>query len=165
MQNVQNETGIPESDSPETDPRGDMLAFGLATLRESEAYKWLISTVQRNVKINGVQPSRMRDHRQWFLALLDATSTRISRRRKPDLYTAKFELSWDLIGFLQEQEYVDEDPSSVIGRVITLSGDHECVQALPCKNYMEQLWPSTGPDFVQLFERLVETPVQNHYCK
>jgi hypothetical protein len=162
---MQNETGIPESDSPETDPWGDMFTFELATLRESEAYKWLVSTVQRNVKINGVQPSRMRDHRQWFLALLDSTSTRISRRKKPDLYTAEFELSWNLMGFLQEQEYDDEDPSSVIGGVITLSGDDKCVQALPCKEYMEQIWPSTGPDFVQLFQRLVETPVENHSCK
>jgi hypothetical protein len=123
--------------------------------------------------VNGIQPTGMRGHHQWFLALLDTAThqgqatkpQRISRRRKPDLYTAQFELAWDLMGFLQEQEYPDEDLSRVIGRVITLSGDHECVQALTCAKYMEQVWPLTGPDFVQLFERLVEHPDQTHSCK
>jgi hypothetical protein len=164
---MQNESTVLDTDSPETDPWDDRLTTGLGSLRESEAYKWLISTLQRNVKVNGIEPNRMRAHHQWFLAQLDthqgqATKHRISRHRKPDLYTAQFELSWDLMGFLREQEYADEDLSGVVGRVITLSGDHEYVQALPCRKYMEQIWPSTGPAFVELFERLVKTPTQTH---
>ena len=69
------------------------------------------------------------------------------------------------MGFLREQEYADEDLHAIVGRVITLSGDHQFVQALPCKEYMEQIWPSTGADFVRLLERLVETPGQPHECR
>jgi hypothetical protein len=85
--------------------------------------------------------------------------------QKPNLYTTEFELSWNLMGFFQEREYVNKDPSNMIGEVITLSGGHKCVQALAFKEHMEQIWPSTGLDFVQLFEHLVETSPQNHWCK
>ena len=178
MQNIEdwnkkNESEIPDTYSAEADPWEDKLSFGHEALRKSEAYKWLISAVQRNVNMNGVRPSCMEGHRQWLLTMLETNTPReqalkhqkISRCRRPALYTAKFELSWNLMGFLREQEYADEDLHAIVGRVITLSGDHQFVQALPCKEYMEQIWPSTGADFVRLLERLVETPAQPHECR
>jgi hypothetical protein len=170
--NMKTEFQIPDKYSAEADPLEDKLSFGREALRKSEAYKWLISAVQRSINMNGVQPSCMESHRQWLLKMLETNTSqaqaskhrKISRRRRPALYTAKFELSWDIMGFLREQEYIDKDLHAIVGRVITLSGDCQFVQALPCKEYMEQIWPTTGPDFVQLLEHLVEMPTQSHEC-
>ena len=156
----------------EEDARDERIRFGHEALRESEAYKWLTSAVQRNIHMNDIQPSCMESHRQWLLRLINQIvpqehvlkHQKISRHRRPTLYTAIFELSWNLIDFLQGQEYTDKNLSACIGRVITLSGDHHYVQALPCKEYMNQIWPSTGAHLVQLFERLIETPTLPHEC-
>jgi hypothetical protein len=167
--NEKNGPEIPDTYSADADPWEDKLGIGHEALRESEAYKWLISAVQRNVNMNGAQPSCMQSHRQWLLTMLETNTAReqrkISSHRRPVLYTAKFELSWNLIDFLREQEYADGDLHAIVGRVITLTGDHQFVQALPCKEYMEQIWPSTSADFVRLLEHLVENPAQTHECR
>jgi hypothetical protein len=96
---------------------------------------------------------------------------RISRRRKPVLFTVRLELDWDLVGFLKSQEYDEETPArkeslhTFVRRVITLSGDENIVQALPCSEYMEQIWPTTSHDFTQLLEQMVADPSQSHECK
>ena len=177
MQNVgdwtkENESERLDTYSTESDHWEDKLSAGHKTLRNSEAYVWLISTVQRIIHMNGVQSSYMESHRQWLLTMLEANISqkkaqkhwRISRRRRPALYTAKFELSWDLLGSLRKRGYAEENLFTFVGRVITLSGDHQSVQALPCKEYMEQIWPSAGADFIRLLERAVETPNQLHEC-
>jgi hypothetical protein len=150
----------------------DELSVGHEALRNSETYKWLISTVRRKIHMSGIQPTNMEAHRQWLLKMLENVTraqapehSRVSRHRRPVVYTVKFQLPWNLIGFLQNREYAGENLHRYIGRVITLSGDHQSVQALPCKEYMEQIWPSTGADFIRLLERAVETPAQPHERK
>ncbi len=129
--------------------------------------------------MNGIQPRRMESHRRWLWELLETTAPlkrengayRVSRRRNPALYTVKFELQWDLIGFLLGQEYCEEvrgareSLHTLIRRVITLSGDEDIVQALPCAEYMGQIWPTTSADFIQLLEDIVKSPAQSHECK
>jgi hypothetical protein len=169
---VGGQSDFPEIYQGESHPLEDRFSLGHTVLRKSEAYAWLISAVQRNRKMNSNLPCRMKTHREWLLGMLERMThqeqtkhQKISRRRKPDLFTVKYELSWDLIGFLQEQEYVDNSLHSIIGRVITLTGNEHFVQALPCKAYMEQMWPSTSVQFLQLLEHLVEIPAEPHECK
>lgn len=172
--NVENESPSPLNNSTEFAPWDNQLSFGHETLRESEAYKWLVSTVQRRVNMNGVEPSCMETHRQWLLKKLKENTPsdelfgyqKISRRKSPALYTTKFELPyWDLIGFLRDQEYPVEDYHAIVGQIITISGDNQFTQALSCKEYMEQIWPTTGADFVALLQCLVQTPTERQQRK
>lgn len=155
----------------ERESREERLSFGHKALRESEAYRWLVSAVKQNTNMSGVRAVQMENHRNWLLTLLEKNTPaeqaqkarKVSRCRKPPLYTAKFDLAWDLLKFLQTQQYADKDLHAFVGRAITLSGNDQFVQALPCKEYMEQIWPSTGADFIRLLERLVDAPSQ--FCK
>jgi hypothetical protein len=174
--NLQNEVGPVDTVNPEVDPWDDRLSSGLEALRDSEAYNWLISAVRREVKLNGIDPHIMRCHRKELLRELESIiansrliqsgqSQKISRHRKPDLYTATFVLEWDIPGFLLEQDYSENVKSHVLGRVITLTGDQMFSQALPCREYMQQVWPTTGLEFLQLFESLLEQPSDRQESK
>lgn len=116
-----------------------------------------------------VQASYMEKHRDWILTLLDSPNTpqasKVQRNRQPPIYTINMQLDWDIMGFVRYQEYNKEDHYSVISRTITLSGDGHNVQALPCQEYLKQLWPSTGPVLGNLLDELVRDPERVHYCK
>lgn len=154
---------------PGSAPPEDRLSSGRDVLRASEAYKWLVATVRRGVDMRGIDPRQMNDHGNWLLNVLEINTPRkyrkVSRRRRPALYTVKIELSCDLQGFFQSQAYEEYDPSVILSSVITLSGDQSSVQALPCWRYMEQTWPLTGVEVSELLERVIEAPTQHHQCK
>lgn len=144
---------------------------GVDLLRNSEAYKWLVATVQRDYQLRGVEPIRMDDHRNRLLKLLGTptgildTKTKISRRRPPPLYTAKLHLDWDLLLFLQEQEYPRDSLPGIVGHVITVTGDSHCVQALSCEEYMTQTWPRMGAEFVKCLDELARGQGENYLCE
>lgn len=127
--------------------------------------------MQRNVQMRNTQPSYMDRHRIWLLKILEANappdkaSRTISRHRRPVLYKVRYDLSWDLVGFLRDQEYGDRGLHTVIGKVITLTGDGQFVQALSCREYMEQIWPSTAGDFIALLERMARNSGHRQECK
>lgn len=164
--------GSLEDYQPESDPWGDKLSFGHDSLRKSQAYQWLVSTVQRQTAMMDVQASQMDKHREWLLNTLESITPqeqkqkhRVSRRRKPPIYTVNFDLSLDLTGFIRDQEYPEQDRHSIVSRVIALTGSEHFVQALPCKEYMEQIWPSSGTQLVKLLDSLAEAPDRHHTCE
>lgn len=149
------------------------LAKSKETLQHSGAYKWLVSTIQRQARTMDMQAGCMDRHRDWLLALLGmarseeqtAKASEIRRRRQPPTFTADIRLDWDIMGFIRFQEYSRLDLEYAISRSITLSGDGHFVQALPCLEYMEQTWPYTGPALCRLFDDLVQDPHRRHHCK
>lgn len=146
------------------------ISNGADLLRNSEAYRWLVTTIKRDYELRGVEPICMRDHRKTLLSFLETstgisnTKIKISRRRPPPLYTVKFHLKWDLSLFLREQEYPNDTLSGIVGRVITISGDSHCVQALPCHAYMAQTWPRMGAEFLRYLDELVRAYGETHIC-
>jgi hypothetical protein len=175
--NIENWAMGKEGETPEIyEPLLDLwdaqLNVGHKELRDSEAYKWLVHALKRNVDMKGIQPVHMESHRKWLLDMLEANTPleqaskcRISRRRKPVLFTVALDLAWNLKGFLKHQEYAASDSHGILSRVITLSGDGEIVQALSCKSYMEKVWPLTGVDFIRFLELLVDKPGQLQTCR
>lgn len=148
------------------------LTAGHKTLRDSEAYRWLVSVVQRTSHLNGIDPSCMSSHREIIKEQLRAVANRggptqkskrlVTSKIQPPVYTANFELPWDPLTFLRE-ECEGENPGDAVGQVVTLTGDGSSVQAQTCRGYLEQVWPTTGAYFMDLVEDLVTRAGQS--CK
>ena len=155
-----------------TDRREEDLSIGHRALRDSEAYRWLISSVNRNQILDKMQAKEMERHRSWLFTLLDSslspeqinTIQRVSRHRKPVIYTLEFQLDWNIMTFLKYHQFANSNLDLFVGRAITLTGDENEVQALPCKEYMEQVW-HMGLEFVRILESLVRSPDQAHRSK
>lgn len=122
--------------------------------------------------MNGIQLSRMEISREWPPGMLEtnipqkqvAKHQKTSQCKRPVLFTVKYELSWDIIGRLLDQEYIDNNIHFITCRVIILIRNKCFVQALLYKWYMEQIWPSTGAQFVRFLECLMEIPAQSRKC-
>lgn len=133
-------------------------------LLESEAYQWLVSVMQRTIRLDGIDPSCMAAHRenitrQWqSITAQEANKQRLDRlitsQKPPPIYIARFSMPWDLLKFLRE-EYGDESPAEVVGQVVTLTGDGYSVQAATCREYLEQVWSTTGSEFMNFVEDMI----------
>lgn len=139
------------------------------TIRKLIGYKWLITAIKRSIHVD-TSSDQAQDHRSIMLRSLesiDATPEliRISRMRSPALYTTVYEIPWDLTRFLREQGYDAELSPNTIGRVITLTGGAEFAQAISCEGYMEQMWPLTGADIIELLEDMIRVPDEDHTGK
>lgn len=157
-QNLLDPTVEQNQPPPPPDDMEEQLQQYHRSLRESEAYSWLIFTARRGILMNGIEPHTMENHRVRMLEVLRKNTPEsyraISRGRKPNQYSVQFELRWDLVTFMEAQQYSDGLTRGAIGRVITLTGDHAKVYATSLRDYMTEVWPSTGPDLVELFEDL-----------
>lgn len=142
----------------------DQIISGHRKVLESEAYQWLVSVMQRTARLNGIDPICMAGHREKVTRHLRTIATQeaqkqqlrrlITSKRPPPRYIARFSLSWDLLNFLRE-EYEGESIAGVVGQAVTLTGDGHSVQAATCRRYLEQVWPTTGSEFLSLVEVMI----------
>lgn len=124
-------------------------------LLDSEAFERFLFAIKSRNRLSGVDTTVMQVLRGQTLKAIESVSKefrkttegylkpRISRWRRPNTYSLSLELDWDPITFLRNEGY-DGQPSQVLGKIITLTGDEETSQALSCQEYMEQIWPYTG---------------------
>ena len=163
---LENTRGSAETTCDETatdEDREEELISGHKTLIESEAYRWLVSVMQRISDLNGVHPHAMSRSREIMAQQLQALMTQeahkqksrrlITSKKQPPLYMVRFDLLWDPLTVLRE-ECGDENPE-LIGQAVTLTGDGRFVQAETRRDYLERVWPTTGSEFMDLVEDLV----------
>lgn len=122
------------------------------------------SVVQRSSRLNGIEPHCMSGCREIVSQQLQALTGRgshgprhrrlITSKRQPPLYRAKFNLTWDPLTFLREK-CEGESPGEVVGQVVTFTRDGRSVQAETCRGYLEQVWPTTGSEFMNLVVDIV----------
>lgn len=142
----------------------DQIISGHRILLDSEAYQWLVSVMQRTARLNAINPICMAGHREKVTRHIQTIATQeaekqqlrrlITSKRPPPRYIARFSLSWDLLNFLRE-EYEGESMAGVVGQAVTLTGDGHSVQAATCRGYLEQVWPTTGSEFLGMVEDMV----------
>ncbi|KAH6871521.1 hypothetical protein B0T10DRAFT_260746 [Thelonectria olida] len=143
-------------------------------LKDAEASAWLVSTLNRDLALRGIVPSNMRAIRQTVLETLRYEPQRdsdgntihvprqkISRHCDPQTCVAHFDLQWDPVEFLN-QEFSEGEPRELISGVITVTGEGDILQALPCHDYMMQAWPFAASKFLALIQRLVTEPHKRH---
>ena len=130
-------------------------------LQCSHAFSWLLSAIRRDVELTGLEPVVMRSVRDAVLGSFHNFRQPVSRWRKPRRLEMRFTVAWDPLAFLAREGY-REGPERALGRVICITGSQYIAQALPCREYMRQTWPSTGIQTLALIEKLVGRPLERH---
>lgn len=122
---------------------------------ETPAYDWLLGHIQRHCLL---EPSILDIMADISSAILQGLPSQLcfSRRKPVPSYIMTYTLDWDLVSFLEDQEY-SKDNAEALPLVITLTGSREAAQALTCSQYLHQTWPSSAGKMLQLLQDLLRT--------
>lgn len=120
---------------------------------QTPAYSWLVASLQRETTLTRAIPDLMEDIRGEVLGALPS-SYKVSRKGPSQEYKATFELAWDPLSFVKEQQYT-ESPEEALERAITLTGTANDAQAMTTREYLCQTWPVTGRHIMQLVADVV----------
>ncbi|KAF2690251.1 hypothetical protein K458DRAFT_280092, partial [Lentithecium fluviatile CBS 122367] len=127
---------------------------------QTPAYSWLVASVQREATLTRATPDLMENIKEKILGALPS-SHRVSRKAPLQEYKAIFELAWDPLSFVKEQQYT-ETPEEALERAITLTGTANDAQAMTTREYLCQTWPATGKHLMQLVTDVVRNRT-DHY--
>jgi len=136
-----------ETETPEFDMYGDFIS-------KTSAYKWLLASLRRHLLLESKEFNYMNEIRKEILISL-LSSERISRKTSAQTFESTFEVDWDPILFVKEQEY-NEEPDTAIETAITLTGSARDAQALSCAEYLSQTWSSNGEHLLELVKSVVQ---------
>ncbi|KAK2592180.1 hypothetical protein QQS21_010122 [Conoideocrella luteorostrata] len=130
----------------------------------SAAYGWLVETVKKQVLLASVtERNIMRMMRQEIMSCLPIAH-KISREKSAGTYKMTFQVRWDPLAFLKEQDYRPK-PDNALEMAITLTGSAKDAQALTCAQYLCQTWPSSGKHTIRLIKHVVNTKNgRRHSC-
>ncbi|KAI1123229.1 hypothetical protein F5Y10DRAFT_286346, partial [Nemania abortiva] len=123
----------------------------------------LIDTLRRNLELRGTQASAMDAVRKRVLETLRGTEKdtggvlgqRISRNHDPPSFVVHIELLWEDLILSVKGDMPDEDPWRFMSRVLTVTGEKDILQALPCEDYLRQTWPRTAPGMLNMLRKAV----------
>ncbi|RAL08755.1 Pfs domain protein [Aspergillus homomorphus CBS 101889] len=125
----------------------------LALIHKSPTYPWLLDSIRRECVL--AAPERqLKCHIRDYVQEALPQSSRMNRKYPTATFDVLFKVYWDPVGFLEEQGY-EETSGEAFGRIITLTGCNSTVQALTIQDYMQQTWPSTGMQILNLVKALV----------
>jgi hypothetical protein len=148
------ENGVdPEDNTESTLDAGLYLDF----IMKSPAYSWLVASVQREAAITRAAPDMMEEIRKTVLCSLPPFH-KVTRKASPQEYKATFEINWDPLSFVKEQQF-SESTCEALERAITLTGSVNNAQAVTTGEYLSQTWPATGKHIMQLVTDVVRNTV------
>jgi hypothetical protein len=158
MEYLDNETELNPQDTLELDEgepelvseSEEVLNSGLYrnAVLATPAYKWLIASLQREARLTRTTPDLMERIKEIIFSALPF-APKPNREESSQKYLAVFELDWDPVAFIKEQEY-SETPEEVLEKVITLTGSLNDSQAVTTISYLCQTWPVTGEQVMRL---------------
>jgi hypothetical protein len=124
-------------------------------IEDSGAYMWLRAQLSSRtpLSISGID-IRGKIRNDILGALPEAP--RISRTRRQPLITAVYNVQWDLLGFLKEQQYKEEH-GYAFENAITLTGGEGEMQAETCMGYMQQTWPLMGECLIRILKHAIQS--------
>lgn len=144
-----------EESSPQAYPVMPGLQKYRECVLENPAYDWLLGDIQRHCLLEPLNPNIMADISSAILRKLPSQLC-FSRLDPVPSYKMTYTLDWDLVSFLEDQEYCEGNAKS-LPLVITLTGSHEAAQALTCSQYLHQTWPFSGGNMLKLLQGLLKT--------
>jgi hypothetical protein len=89
---------------------------------------------------------------------------KVSRRISPQAYAIAFEVDWDPLVFVKEQNYT-ENACEAIRTAITLTGNYRDAQALTTEAYVKQVWADYGLCVLRLILDVIAAGGQIRRCK
>ncbi|KAI1879200.1 hypothetical protein JX265_002154 [Neoarthrinium moseri] len=122
------------------------------------SYEWLIGCLNREISLSRAVPDIMGSIRQSILQALPSPG-RISRRISSQSTTILYTVFWNVHGFLGQQKYQVSN-SEALAKAVTITGSSVDAQALSCREYLFQTWPSTGIRILELVQDCLSGPAQ-----
>lgn len=129
------------------------------SLRESPAYTWLLDQARVCASLTKTAGTSLETINTKMDDLFQAMEDRSLRG---PVFDARFEVEWDLLGFLRRQKY-DAPLEIAVERAITLTGSAKNAQAMTCLDYMSQTWPVIGEEIVKVLQKALKAT--NLSCK
>lgn len=131
-------------------------------IAKSPAYSWLIASLQREATVVRANPDIMENISNKILDALPS-DRKVSRKASSQEHKATFEVDWDPLAFVKEQQYT-ESPDIALQRAITLIGSANDAQAVTTENYLSQTWPATGKQIMRLVMDVVLNNMDHHHA-
>lgn len=130
------------------------------------AYQWFLANLRRELYLEPATITGMETVanviRRRVYSLPSVRS--VSRTRPPETCTMAFEIDWNPLAFVREQDYPQE-PHEAIEIAITLTGGARDAQALTSGQYLRQTWPINGEHTMKLVKDVVlGFPGSRHSC-
>lgn len=129
----------------------------------SPAYDWLIAALRKELRSIRARPDIMDAIRREILEGL-STEDEVSRKVPATWCKVHLRLDWDLITFLEEQQY-NESSHIALERAITLTGSADSAQAAATADYLVQTWPMTGVLIMQMMREAICSRDSRATCK
>ena len=131
---------------------------------ESQAYRWLLGSIERHFELEARGENRMAsigdDIRSQLLS--HPALRKVSRAAPPATVKALFSLDWDLHQFFKDQEY-GLPSGQVFDHVICLTGTFQQAQAMTIAEFLEQTWPLTHQPLRDLLRKALLPPSSSQY--
>jgi hypothetical protein len=84
-------------------------------ISKAPAYEWLLASLRREILLSPVEPNSMEAIRRKIIHYLPS-SHKVSRKKSAEAYKITFEIDWDPLVFIKEQEYrVEPDEEGCSG--------------------------------------------------
>jgi hypothetical protein len=131
-------------------------------IRSTVGYANLLANLRRTYVLMPSEPNAIHRIQTAVLDFLPVSPV-ISRRNGTQGFRLTYHLAWDFFSFHKEQEY-DVSPAEALESAICLTGSRCNIQALPCREYIMQTWPSIGDTVLGLIKKLVVSSNYSDVC-
>ncbi|KAH6971155.1 hypothetical protein BKA56DRAFT_678283 [Ilyonectria sp. MPI-CAGE-AT-0026] len=121
---------------------------------DTHAFRWLLARLRVEMRLVPTEPKSMETISQTIVSSLHPSHV-LSRELHSEEFKATFEIHWDLLRFLEQQQYTTGHAEAV-SKVITLTGSSQDAQVLTCAEYLAQTWPLTGDVMMQLIKDVLD---------
>jgi hypothetical protein len=122
-------------------------------LIQSRAFRWLLTRLQRKLRLVTADPDNLSIARENILDTLPS-SGKVSRSQPVKTFRSSFNVDWDVRAFVAQQDYRDR-ADEAIATAITLTGGSDGAQATTVTQYFDQTWPISGPWILQALKSAV----------
>jgi hypothetical protein len=125
-------------------------------IHNTPAYEWLLTDIRRELLLAPPDFNLMDNiahHIREEVSSIPAIG-RVSPNERPKPCEVSFELDWQPLAFIKQQEY-GRDPDEAIERAVTLTGNSLDAQAVTTREYMCQTWPMTGSRTLALLKNVI----------
>ena len=120
------------------------------------SFDWLLGALRSEAILQSTH-TKVKDELRAVIMTKLRAPRHVSRRAATPAYHATFDLDWDPLAFVREQEYA-EPATVVLKRAIVLNGSTDDAQALTVTDYLTQTWPAHGALVAELILRVASNP-------
>lgn len=164
-ENDDNEQQIEEQGDDDPD-NASALQFYKNSIFTTPAYQWFLANLRRELYLEPATKTGIEtvaDVIRRRVSSLPSVRS-LSRTKPPETCTMAFEIDWNPLAFVREQDYPQE-PHEAIETTITLTGGARDAQALTSGQYLCQTWPINGEHTMKLVKDVVlGLPGSRHSC-